>query len=253
MSSPFDPETFGLLIQDTIHNSYEASSSCSPDIRQLFIQALGSSPPKSSQETIVATKHSFFHTIENNLFEITSEEILDTFVPMTSNTVTGKVFLFTYYQNHKNYKITCEFIPSSMIADVFNKKFYGIDTNLSGQQQRPFVEFPNEYQVDFEFFLKPYLDIHLAQFFIQNNQSDLFEYLNYEDEEVEVNDKKEAYPCKWTKEITEEFLRILKNKIQELERCGSISKNISKKHWQFVSKELKVLNKAHNYTDEQCA
>ncbi|CAG8568432.1 707_t:CDS:2 [Funneliformis mosseae] len=217
MTSPYDsidPEVLGLISQN-----YQTSC---PDVQQLFFKALSSC---NSQGTVVAYKHSFFHLILVNLFKITCEEILDKFEPMTSNTVTDKVFLFTY--NQINYKITCEYVPSPMVVDILNKKVYDVDTNFNEQQQRPFVDFPKGYKVDFESSLKPYLDVYLAQVHIQNDQSG-----NENDEYFIEAKEDETYPCKWTKEITEEFIRILKNKIQELVRTGSISKNISKKHWE---------------------
>ncbi|CAG8627450.1 14989_t:CDS:2 [Funneliformis mosseae] len=204
---PFEPEVLGLVSQNTNNSNYEASISCSPDVQQLFFQALSSG-------TVVAAKHSFFHNISVNLYKITCEEILDTFEPMTSNTVTVKVFLFIH--NQINYKITCEYIPSPMAVDILNKVVYDVDTNLNEQQQRPFVEFPKEYKVDFESSLKPYLDMYLAQIHIRNDQSgnenDVFFIEAKEDE---------TYPCKkWTKEITEAFICILKNKIQELDNTS---------------------------------
>ncbi|CAG8609882.1 10608_t:CDS:2 [Funneliformis caledonium] len=159
MTSPYYSIDPGL-----ISRNYETS--CSPDVQQLIFKALNSC---NSQGTDVAYKYSFFHLILVNLFKITCEEILDNFEPMTSNTVTDKVFLFTY--NQKNYKITCEYIPSPMVVDILNKKVYDVDTNLNEQQQRPFVDFPKGYKVDFESSLKPYLDMYLAQVHIQNDQS----------------------------------------------------------------------------------
>lgn len=242
-----------LVSNDTLSlvNNQNTLFRYNSDYEQLYYQTLISSS-SSSQGTVFPTRHSFYHNINNYIFEIICDEILETFEPMTSDTVTSKVFFFAYnsYNSTQHYKITCKVLSSSMVTYMLNKNVYSVDLNLNDQQQRQFVEFPEEIKVDFEFKLKPRLDEYLAQVPLQRgNANASCEYLNYEAEKVEANEKKES-GRKWTKETTGSLLEILRNHLQELERGGSKPKKISPKHWQFVSDKLKV--QTHYYSAYQC-
>lgn len=238
---PFDPEALDPEAEsENIPFSYNNYETNSLDIQQL----LSSSSSSISQGTVLPTGHSFYQvTVEGHIFKINCKE--------TDRTV-DDFWKFPYRQ--KYYNITYEYVAPSIVANLLNERTRHIYPNL---KEHSFVEFSEEYKIDFESKLKPYLNEFLAQIYNPNVNTPQSAFcddsLNTEAEEVEENKIKEANPCKWTKETTESLLFICKNNIQELQKCGSISKNISHKHWKYVSEMLNVLYKTHQYTHVQCA
>ncbi len=74
--------------------------------------------------------------------------------------------LYTFYyqqpNNKKIYKVVCEIVSHTFIVQLLNNIHYGVETNLSKQQQDEYLDFSNNHKENLELYLKQYLIDYLS-------------------------------------------------------------------------------------------